>query len=76
MNQYDIWGGWEDLKGKDGYFVTYGAGEPPEPLRAAFREVSRVRVVPILHRGQHLRDFSIFLGREFQGFPPRPFEGY
>jgi undecaprenyl-diphosphatase len=76
MNQYDVWGGWDALKARDGLFVTYGAGDPPEELRAAFQEVERVRVVPIVYRGQHLRDFSIFLGRNFQGFPSRAFMGY
>ena len=56
--------------------VTYGAGDPPAELGAAFQQVERLRVVPIRYRGQHLRDFSIFLGRNFQGFPPRAFTGY
>lgn len=76
MNQYDLWGGWDALRGRNGLFVTYGAGEPPEELLAAFRQVERVRVVPITHRGQHLRDFSIYWGREFLGFPPRAFTGF
>jgi undecaprenyl-diphosphatase len=76
MNQYDLWGGWEELMGRDGLFVTYGAGDPPEDLRLAFRELERVRVLPITHRGEHLRDFSIYRGREFRGFPPRPFAGF
>jgi undecaprenyl-diphosphatase len=76
MNQYDLWGGWDALQGQDGLFVSFGVGDPPGELRTAFREVERVRVVPIAHRGQHLRDFSIFLGRNFQGFPPRAFTGY
>ncbi|MGD0264344.1 MAG: glycosyltransferase family 39 protein [Candidatus Methylomirabilota bacterium] len=76
MNQYDLWGGWDALQGRDGLFVSFGVGDPPGELRTAFREVERVRVVPIVHRGQHLRDFSIFLGRNFQGFPPRAFTGY
>jgi undecaprenyl-diphosphatase len=76
MNQYDLWGGWEALKGRDGLFVTYGAGDPPGELRTAFQQVERVRVVPILYRGQHLRDFSIFWGRDFLGFPPRAFTGF
>ncbi len=76
MNQYDLWGGWEALLGRDGLFVTFGAGDPPGELRMAFREVERIRVVQIAYRGQHLRDFSIFLGRDFQGFPPRAFTGY
>jgi 4-amino-4-deoxy-L-arabinose transferase-like glycosyltransferase len=76
MNQYDLWGGWEGLRGRDGLFVTYGAGDPPEELRRAFQEVERVKVVSIVHRGEHLRDFSIFRGRSFQGFPARAFTGY
>ena len=76
MNQYDLWGNWEALKGQDGLFITYGAGDPPQELRPAFREVVRVRVVPIVYRGQHLRDFSIYRGRNFLGFPPRPLTGY
>ncbi len=76
MNQYDLWGGWDALRGRDGLFVTYGAGNPPGELREAFREVERIRVVQIMHRGRHLRDFSIFLGREFRGFVPRAFTGY
>ncbi len=27
QNQYDIWGGWADLSGRDGLFVTGGEGE-------------------------------------------------
>ncbi|HTU01224.1 MAG TPA: glycosyltransferase family 39 protein [Candidatus Sulfotelmatobacter sp.] len=76
MNQYDLWGGWEALRGQDGLFVGYGAGDPPPELVEAFGQVERLTVVPISQRGQHLRDFVIFWGRDFRGFPPRPFEGY
>ncbi len=76
MNQYDLWGGWEALKGRDGLFVTFGAGDPPGELRDAFRRVERVKVVPIVYRGQRLRDFSIYWGRDFRGFPAHPFTGY
>jgi 4-amino-4-deoxy-L-arabinose transferase-like glycosyltransferase len=76
MNQYDLWDDWDALLGRDGLFVTYGNGDPPAETRTAFQEVSRVRVVPITHRGEHLRDFSIFWGRGFRGFPPRGFSGY
>jgi undecaprenyl-diphosphatase len=76
MNQYDIWGGWEGLGGRDGLFVSYDAGEPPPDLRAAFTAVERLAVVPVVHNGRRLHDFSIYLGRGFRGFPPRPFAGY
>jgi len=76
MNQYDVWGGWDTLKGRDGLFVTAGAGNPPGELQSAFHQVERVKVVPIVYRGHHLREFSIYWGRNFRGFPPRPFTGY
>jgi undecaprenyl-diphosphatase len=76
MTQYDVWGGWDDLTGRDGLFVTGGAGDPPGELRSAFRQVEQVKVVPIEYRGRPLRDFSIYWGRDFRGFPPRPFTGY
>lgn len=76
MNQYDVWGGWDTLRGRDGLFVTSGAGHPPGELQSAFHQVERVMVVPVRYRGQHLRDFSIYWGRDFRGFPPRPFTGY
>jgi hypothetical protein len=76
MNQYDLWGGWEELTGRDGLFVTYGAGDPPGELREAFRRVERVKVVPIAYRGRQIRDFSIYRGSDFRGFPARPFSGY
>jgi undecaprenyl-diphosphatase len=76
MNQYDLWGGWEELTGRDGLFVTYGAGDPPGELREAFRQVERVKVVPIVYRGQRIRDFSIYRGLDFRGFPARPFSRY
>ena len=76
MNQYDLWGGWETLVGRNGLFVMYGDVEPPEDLRNAFRTVERVRtlVVPLPGRPPHT--FSIFHGQEFRGFPARPFTGF
>jgi undecaprenyl-diphosphatase len=76
MNQYDLWGGWEALRGRDGLFVAYGTGEVPAPLREAFAEVELVRQVPIRDDGRQLRTFTIFRGRDFHGFPPRAFDGF
>ncbi|MBI4537276.1 MAG: glycosyltransferase family 39 protein [candidate division NC10 bacterium] len=76
MNQYDLWGGWEALRGRDGLFVTFGRIDPPPELRQAFDRVERLRVVPIVDRGKPLRDFSIILGEGFRGFPPHPFAGH
>jgi len=76
MNQYDLWGGWEELQGRDGLLVLYDGLEVPPPLREAFAEVEPVRRIPVLVDGRPLRTFAIFRGRGFRGFPPRAFDGY
>lgn len=76
MNQYDLWGGWEELRGRDGLFVTHGQVEPPAALRESFQRVERIRVVSIVDRGKHLRDFTLIRGEGFRGPAPRPFGGY
>jgi 4-amino-4-deoxy-L-arabinose transferase-like glycosyltransferase len=76
MNQYDLWGGWEALRGRDGLLVVYGTLETPTALREAFAQVELVRQVPIRQDGRLLRTFTIFRGRDFLGFPPRAFDGY
>jgi undecaprenyl-diphosphatase len=76
MNQYDIWGGWDELVGRDGVFVMYGAVDPPDDLRTAFQAVERVRTLVVSQHGRPLHTFSIFYGQDFRGFPTRPFTGY
>jgi hypothetical protein len=76
MNQYDLWGGWDELAGRDGIFVTFGDAEPPGELRAAFDQVETIGRVPVVHRGRRIHQFSLYWGRGFHGFPPRPFSGY
>ena len=76
MNQYDLWGGWEALVGRNGLFVMYGAVDPPEELRNAFRTVERVRTLVVPHPGRPPQTFSIFQGQEFRGFPARPLVGF
>jgi len=76
MNQYDLWGGWEALVGRNGLFVMYGAVDPPEDLRNAFRTVERVRTLVVPQPGRPPHTFSIFQGHEFRGFPARPLTGF
>jgi undecaprenyl-diphosphatase len=76
MNQYDVWGGWEALHGRDGLFVAYDTPDAPPPVREAFAEVELVRRIPIESGGRHLRTFAVFRGRDFRGFRPRGFDGY
>jgi hypothetical protein len=76
MNQYDVWGGWEALRGRDGLFVAYDTPEAPPALREAFAEIDLMRRVPIDSGGRRLQTFAVFRGRDFRGFPPRAFDGY
>ena len=76
MNQYDLWGGWEALRGRDGLYVAYDTPEAPAALRQAFVEVALVRRVPVDSEGVRIKAFAVFRGRDFRGFPPRAFDGY
>jgi 4-amino-4-deoxy-L-arabinose transferase-like glycosyltransferase len=76
MNQYDVWGGWEQLPGRDGVIVLQGIVAPPGDLREAFRTLEPLETVTVTDRGRRLREFTILWGREFRGFPARPFAGY
>jgi hypothetical protein len=76
MNQYDVWGGWDQLSGRDGIVILQGTGGPSGDLREAFRELERLETVSRTYRGRLLQEFTLYRGREFRGFPPRPFVGY
>jgi 4-amino-4-deoxy-L-arabinose transferase-like glycosyltransferase len=76
MNQYDVWGGWDQLSGRDGIVILQGTGAPSGDLREAFRDLERLETVTRTHRGRLLQEFTLYRGREFRGFPPRPFVGY
>jgi 4-amino-4-deoxy-L-arabinose transferase-like glycosyltransferase len=67
MNQYDIWGGLDGLQGRDLLFVTYGDGEAHHFIREACRELKRVEVVTIFHRGNPVQAFSIFYCERYKG---------
>jgi undecaprenyl-diphosphatase len=60
MNQYDIWGGLDALKDKDGFFVTRGDVDVPTALVQMCRTVRKVKVVTSYHRGHKAQVFSIF----------------
>jgi undecaprenyl-diphosphatase len=75
-NQYDLWGGWEELADRDGVFVLSGVMDPPPALRDAFRAVERVRTLVVSRHGQPIHTYSIFRGHEFRGFHSQPFAGY
>jgi undecaprenyl-diphosphatase len=60
LNQYDIWGGLDALKDKDGLFVTHGDVDVPVGLVQMCRAVRKAKVVNSYHRGHEAQVFSIF----------------
>jgi hypothetical protein len=67
MNQYDLWGGLDSLRGHDGLFVTYGDWAAPTPVRAACDALRKVRVVETSHLGLPGQSFSIFRCVRYKG---------
>lgn len=87
MNQYDIWGGWHDLQGRDGVIVVQELKDirrlkkhfseivpiVPESLKAGSLEISSRKVV---YGNELLREFHYFLGRNFDGQAPDAPKGW
>lgn len=81
MNQYDIWGGWSNLLGRDGIIVIQDL-EDLGRLRNHFSEIIPLGVDgreigdwkfesrKVLYGNEQLREFYYFLGREFDGQTP------
>ncbi|MCC6489372.1 MAG: glycosyltransferase family 39 protein [Candidatus Hydrogenedentes bacterium] len=74
-NQYDLWGGWEDLAGKDGLFVTGG-----DPLKTqafivymvaqgAFESGELIDTVTVRRGKTIIKTFNIALMRGYSGKP-------
>ena len=63
MNQYDIWGGLEGLKGRDGLYVSWDRDPPVQ----VFERCEGPLVVDIKRRGRKVREFFIFRCDNFLG---------
>ncbi|RMG67255.1 MAG: phosphatase PAP2 family protein [Nitrospirae bacterium] len=66
MNQYDLWPGFYDFKGQDALFVRWGKKALPRRIASSFDECER-RLFTVRERGYVLRDYSIFICRNFHG---------
>ena len=66
MNQYDIWGGLNDLLGLDAIFVTIGNGNMPERLAAAFDSYEKEKFT-VMEGDRVLRVYSIIKCYGFKG---------
>lgn len=75
MNQYDIWGGMNDLIGQDALFVSMDDIYFPEKLKSAFDKYERERFA-VYENGKLLRTYTIFRCYGFKGVPSYEFEGY
>lgn len=60
MNQYDLWAGIEQLRGRDGLFVTNGDFIAPPAIEKACMALRKLKTVTPIHRGRPAQVFSIF----------------
>ncbi|HEV8341202.1 MAG TPA: glycosyltransferase family 39 protein [Candidatus Binatia bacterium] len=70
MNQYDIWGGLDNLRGKNLLFVTYHNGKTDPILQDACRKVEKVKDVKIFYRKYPAQFFSVFFCGQYRGTSP------
>ena len=77
MNQFDIWGGTEEVRGWDAIFVA-DRSDPPDAVLRSFDMVNLERPSHLSKVGQSrvLNSWSIFRCYGFRGFPPAQQIGY
>jgi len=75
MNQYDIWGGFDKLVGKNAIFVRIGKNDFPEELKSAFDSYEKQSLI-VQKDSKILREYSIFKCYGFKGLKLRKFESY
>ncbi|MFQ5735700.1 MAG: ArnT family glycosyltransferase [Thermodesulfobacteriota bacterium] len=66
MNQYDLWPGYDELKGYNALYVKGGAVEIEPSVEAAFERCSR-EVFTMHRNGRVLKEFSFFRCYGFKG---------
>lgn len=69
LNQYDVWGGLDAERGRNGIFVTYGYQPLPPELAQAFERIEVEPRVVVEDDGRLLHGFFIVRGFGFRGFP-------
>ncbi len=75
MNQYDIWGGFDKLVGKNAIFVRIGKNDFPEELKSAFDSYEKQSLI-VQKDSKILREYSISKCYGFKGLKLRKFESY
>ena len=74
MNQYDLWGGLDSLKGLDAVYVTWDRGPVREDLKNIFKECGGAVPLKIKRGGRIIREFFIFRCYRFNGMTSDRFE--
>lgn len=70
MNQYDVWGGWEELRGESAVLVLR-EDVPPEELSARFNNIELASdPIDIEFGGEVIRTFYLYYAHEFDGRGP------
>lgn len=81
MNQYDLWGGWDALAGRDALFVIGGDASKAQAYidgmvaAGAFKEGRVLEVVDIYRCKTLVRSFSITRLQHYSGLQPTPADG-
>lgn len=75
MNQYDLWPGFEDLRGYNALFVRTDEQDMPEALGKAFGRWEKESVT-LRTRQKRVMKFSIFKCYDFKGMAKRPPETF
>lgn len=75
MNQYDIWGGFNELLGKNAIFVRIGNSDFPGDLKEAFDSYEKQNLI-VQRNGKILREYSIFKCYGFKGLALKAVENY
>lgn len=72
MNQYDIWGGWEKLEGRNAVIVLR-AEDAISSLKPYFSEIVPLSSFQTTYSGKVIREFFVFFGKNYSGSdPPAP----
>ncbi len=72
LNQYDVWGGLNALRGRSTLLVTYGDGDVPAAFRGSCATVTKLSPLRYTYRGVPAQTFSLFHCTDFRGAPPVP----
>ncbi len=67
IDQFDFWDDEDKLKGKNALFVSDLRFEEPPDQLYHFENVEKVEEIPIERGGRMVRQFTIWIGRNYQG---------